>query len=363
MTSYVRYTPAVEQPAEDEADSIAKIIAAFEKETDLVAKKEGHAMRPSHAKASGYAVGELTVQGGLPPELAQGLFANAGRYEVLVRWAQGPGENLDDSVSTHRGMAIRILGVPGETIPESDQPGVQDFLLATGDTFIRGTPKTFQLDFSAGLSNTPPVPQAVKRVVSDASRLAESALEAIGASSPTLGFYGHPKNHPLADNYFSQAPLRWGDHIVKLAAVPSAATLAAAGEDPVDTSGRPNAFREETVALMARDGAEFDLRVQLCTDLDRMPVEDASVQWPQDESPYRTVARITLPAQDVYSEARRRFFDEGLGFQPRHALAVHRPLGGIMRARIATYPVLQAHRRGMNGATLAAPRSAAEVPA
>ncbi len=34
--------------------------------------------------------------------------------------------------------------------------------------------------------------------------------------------------------------------------------------------------------------------MQLCTDLDAMPVEDASVVWPEDKSPHVAVARITV---------------------------------------------------------------------
>lgn len=362
MTDYVRYRAGVEQVPDDEAETIAKIAQSFTSEIDAVVKKEGHAMRGSHAKATGYAVGELVVESGLPTELAQGLFATAGTYEALVRFAQGPGELLDDSVSTHRGMAIRLLGLDGETIPESDQPGIQDWLLSTGPNFIHSTAKTFQLDFTAGVSKAPALPQAVKSAVSAVSRVAQAGLKAVGMSSDMLGFFGHPAKHPLADTYFSQAPIRWGDHIAKIAMVPSWGTLAAVGEDTLDTS-RPNVFRERMVETFAAEGPAFDLRVQLCTDLDDMPVENAATEWSQDVSPYRTVARLTLPPQNAYGEARRRFFDEGLGFTPAHALAAHRPLGGIMRARIATYRQLANHRRRINGATPIAPRSPSEVPA
>ncbi len=362
MTHYVRYRAGVEQIPDGEPETIAKIVRSFKSEVDLVVKKEGHAMRGSHAKATGYAVGELTVESGLPDELAQGLFARAATYEALVRFAQGPGELLDDSVSIHRGMAIRLLGVGGETIPENDQPGIQDFVLAVGPEFIHTNAKTFQLDFSAGVSKAPSLPQGIKGAVSAVARVAEAGLEAVGLSSSLLGFFGHPAKHPLADNYFSQAPMRWGDHIAKIAMVPSDATRAAVGDDTLDTS-RPNVFREAMIDTFRAHGAAFDLRVQLCTDLDAMPVEDANATWSQDDSPYRTVARLTLPPQGAYGEARRVFFDEGLGFNPAHSLAAHRPLGGIMRARMTTYKQLQDYRRGINGATAQAPRSTSEVPA
>lgn len=38
-------------------------------------------------------------------------------------------------------------------------------------------------------------------------------------------------------------------------------------------------------------GGTWELRVQLCVDIEKMPREDASVEWPQDLSPYVTVAR------------------------------------------------------------------------
>ena len=56
----------------------------------------------------------MVIAAGLPPELAQGLFAEPGSYDVAIRFAQGPGETLGDRVSTHRGMAIKVFGVEGE---------------------------------------------------------------------------------------------------------------------------------------------------------------------------------------------------------------------------------------------------------
>lgn len=46
------------------------------------------------------------------------------------------------------------------------------------------------------------------------------------------------------------------------------------------------------------NGGEWGLRAQLATDIDRMPVEDASVRWPEEESPYVAAARIRVVAID-----------------------------------------------------------------
>ncbi len=102
--------------------------------------------------------------------------------------------------------------------------------------------------------------------------------------------------------------------------------------------------------------------MQLCTDLATMPVENASVEWPEEESPYRTVARLRLPRQEAFSPARRAFVDD-LSFCVSHSLAAHRPLGSIMRARMAAYPAMSRLRRETSGAALREPTSIDEVPA
>lgn len=93
-----------------------------------------------------------------------------------------------------------------------------------------------------------------------------------------------------------------------------------------------------------------------------MPVEDASVSWPEDQGPYTAVARISLPAQDAYSPARQTYFDEVLSFQPGHALAAHRPLGSLMRARLSTYQALSSYRHAQNQQRQTEPSGPDQVP-
>ena len=116
------------------------------------------------------------------------------------------------------------------------------------------------------------------------------------------------------------------------------------------------------VEFFRSNPAEFEVRVQLCTDLDAMPVEDASAEWPEDRSPYQPVARLVLPPQDAWSPARQASVDDGLSFAPSHSLAAHRPLGSIMRARMKAYAVLGSARRRENGNPVREPRSISEVP-
>jgi len=94
-----------------------------------------------------------------------------------------------------------------------------------------------------------------------------------------------------------------------------------------------------------------------------MPVEDASVLWPEELSSHEAVAVLHLPAQDAYSDARRRYADDVLSFSPWHALEAHRPLGSIMRSRRAAYPASSDFRHRFNGIAPQEPAAIEELPA
>ena len=360
---YVRYSPSIEEVGTAENETFRKIAETFRAQSETVAGQEsGHAVRASHAKSTGLLMGEFVVYDDLPPELAQGLFAVPGRYDVLVRMAQGPGELLDDKISTHRGMSLKILGVAGEHIPEARESSTQDFVLENGTAFINSDASRFLANLRVGVSNAPHLPEAVKSAVSRVARAASAAVKAVGGEIKTLDFFGHEPTHPLAEAYFSQVPIRYGDYVAKVGLFPDETLLAELEDVRIDASDDPDAFRTAVVDYFARSGAEFDLRIQLCTDLKRMPIEDAATDWPQDESPYRTVARLRLPQQQAHSAARERYFDEQLGFKPANALAAHRPLGQVMRARLFVYERLAEFRQQTNGVIPMEPTSASDVP-
>jgi hypothetical protein len=79
-----------------------------------------------------------------------------------------------------------------------------------------------------------------------------------------------------------------------------------------------------------------------------MPIENAAVMWPEEISPYRPIARITVKPQVAWSEARSAAVDDGMSFSPWHGLAAHRPLGGIMRVRKAVYEMAKKFRAEKN---------------
>ena len=107
----------------------------------------------------------------------------------------------------------------------------------------------------------------------------------------------------------------------------------------------------------------FELRAQLWANADTQPIEDASVEWPSQDSQYRTVATIRVPVQDAYTPERVRYFDEVMTFRPAHSLAAHRPLGSVMRARLQVYRALSEFRHRENGIAEENTAGIAQIPA
>jgi hypothetical protein len=115
------------------------------------------------------------------------------------------------------------------------------------------------------------------------------------------------------------------------------------------------------VAFFQANSAVWEVQVQLCTNIEAMPIEDPSVTWPETESPYLSVARLHVPAQDAWRADRVELLDERMSFSAWHALAAHRPLGGIMRVRQAVYAAAARFRVDYNYRALVEPRGAADL--
>lgn len=363
MPNYLLYRDDIETIDPDEKATRDKIIQVMTEGQNITREKYGKAVRISHAKAHGILKGTLTISPGLPTELAQGLFSTPGTHPVLVRLATAPGEFTDDSkISTARGMALKIFNVPGPHLAPFESITTQDFVLDTGKEFITSGPKSFLQAFKPNAEIAPKLPDAVKGAVSTVARVTNAALNAVGANSEKLDFYGHQQKHPMAESYFSQTAIRYGDHVAKLGVVPSSPGLKALESQPFDPE-TPDALRNATMAFFKSSPADFDVQIQLNTGLDDMPIEDAMAKWPEENSQYQTVAHLHVPQQNAFDPATEVYVDGDLSFSPAHTLVAHRPLGGINRARLAAYTALANTRRQENNRPTTEPTSIDQVPA
>ena len=355
----VPYTPDVEKVEADEAGLVADLTDAILSISHKTHADGHEPMRGVHAKSHALLCGNLEVLAGLPPELAQGLFAREATYPVILRFSTTPGDILPDSVSTPRGLAVKVMGVEGERLPGAGG-STQDFVMVNGPAFSAPDGKAFLASLKMLAATTDRI-EGVKVAVSKVLQGTEKVIESLGGKSGTVrSLGGEPAHHPLGETYFTQVPIRYGDYIAKVSLAPSSDTLKDLTNADVDIDSHPFAIREAMIDFFAIHGGEWDVRVQLCTDLHALPIEDAAKVWPEDQSPFMTVARLHVPPQTAWSEARSAAVDDAMSFSPWHGITAHQPLGSIMRLRKRVYEASVAFRAEKSGQVIHEP---AERPA
>lgn len=285
--------------------------------------------RDAHPKMHGVVRAEFIVEPNLPPQMRIGLFSEARTYPAWIRFSNGAQAIKADIGRDIRGMAIKVMDVPGEKILDAERDQrTHDFILAstsffmkdvaTVDAFAKATTGSLAAKLRFGLTHWRVLWMAWKSFRKFAN--------------------------PLQIRYFSCTPYLFGSEAVKYSAIPAFAT-----PDPIPEAPSDDYLRLAMVRQLAAGQALFDFAVQFRTDRDAMPIEDSGREWPESLSPFRKVATIRVLQQDFDSDAQRRF-GENLSFTPWHALPEHRPLGGINRGRRTIYEAISTFRHEYNRA-------------
>jgi hypothetical protein len=358
--TYLPFTPDVEVRHENEGELTAEILDMMASTNRGAFERHRHAVRDAHAKSHGFLKGELVVPE-LPTHLRQGLFARPAVYPVVIRLSSAPGEIHSDSIPAPRGMAIKVIGIEGERLLPDDPGHNQDFLLVNIPTLSFGTIEKYRVLLGL-LEKNAENPAFLQRALAGVARGIEVAVEAAGLEpGATLRGLARDNDHLLGETYHSMASIRFGDHVAKMSVAPLSENVKALTGKEV-RSTEYSAMRDAVVEHFRSEGAEYQLRAQLCTDVARMPIEDASVLWPEDLSPHLPVATIRIPPQDAWTPARRVYGDDVLSFNPWHGIREHQPLGSIMRVRIAAYERSTRYRHEMNAQPRIEPATITEIP-
>ncbi len=288
------------------------------------------AERAGNTKTYGVVSAEFEVLPDIPTSLRKGIFASARRFPAWIRFG-GPGPLSPPDVKDAGilSIGIKLLGVPGEKLMP-DETQTQDLSGISCPTFT-----------------TPNVVENVK------------LQRAIGARTPVFyfinpfdshyldmamqGLYSRMNTSPLEVSYWSCVPSLLGEGTaMKYSVRPRSNARTRIPWNPPD-----NWLRQAMAATLSSQDVEMDFLVQVQTDPKRMPVEDASIEWPESLSPFLPVAKITIPRQTFDTTERDRLARE-LSFNPWHTIADHRPLGNLNRARRAIYLQLSQLRQSMN---------------
>ncbi|MEU7908916.1 catalase family protein [Actinoplanes sp. NPDC049118] len=328
----------------------------------------GQAVRDAHAKGYGVVRGEVEILGDLPAEYAQGIYATPGRHDALIRFSNGsPHAGADARLGKATGLALKIFDIDGETLLE-DEPDshtfdytninapiffcntvehylfIQELFLDAPEYFAQGRPgqHRFYRDFITG-----------KGTLSEEDWAWDEFLAFLVVAQ-------RPLVNLLLSTYWSMGAVRHGDYIAKVRFAPDPASAAAVVQRAIDPSSAEDVFRPALAAELRDRPYTFDIQVQLCADLQRMPVEDLTVEWPEKLSPFVTVAKLRLPQQDISGDDNLRKMD-ALSFTPWRVTAAHAPLGELMRARKEVYRQSSILRHELNNQERREPRSADEV--
>ena len=310
-------------------------------------------LRDQHPKSHGCVEGELIVEEDIPENMKVGIFKESKTYPIWIRFSNGgserdpkTGDFLPDTVGDVRGMAIKLIDVEGEmAIADPEHKGEQDFVLMNNPTFFIRDVQGY-IDFSPVVkairegkiifkSGEPPQVPAELQAKFQAVAYVFPMLQKIKAKLTT---------NPLEITYWSATPYKFGNQAVKFSVVPRATGEKFNLENAADKS---NYLREAMTNHLSSKDAYFDFKIQRQTDAVKMPVEDPTVEWDEQESPYVKVATIRIPSQNFNTEERKRL-DEKQSFSPWHTLLEHQPLGGVNRARKRIYGELAKFRNDRN---------------
>jgi hypothetical protein len=299
----------------------------------------GHLRRGQHAKATGCVTAEFRIADDVPTDLRHGIFRQPGRtFSAIVRFSNAKGTFEKDGAGTARGVAIKLLDVAATRAVAGDGDNTQDFLMVNHPVFPFPNPKAYVETMSR--KDIPLIGDVVAAI--HLALLEPNEAKIVG------DIRAKHVASPLEITYWSGTPF-WlgpadgeGGHAVKYSVVSRQANRTAAPDNPEDMPD--DYLTQALVRDLQSQEAVFDFKVQLQTDPVRMPVEDVSANWDESDSNPVTVATLRIPPQKVDGSGDLAARCESMSFNPWHALAEHRPMGGMNRLRKVVYQASIAKR-------------------
>lgn len=327
-------------------DAEPKVIEEITRKVLLMqvnAAKGGSLRRGTHAKGTcARAQFEvLDVWAGRDPALAArlavGIYAKPGIYPAVVRFG-----NSDSNVNSDWKKDVRSLSFYIET--PSGSATRQDFSLQSATTLpINDAPSflTFMKVFTAS--------SPAKALWSLSGHDKLQTIRTLARAGVQVAQQATRPYQLL--RYWSDVPFRHGPkNVVKYCATPSRENQA----QPLQKNN-PNCLQDELVRHLNHDSpvSSFDFGLQFL-DPEKMTwkgkrrdagfwIENASVEWDETQSPFHTVARLTLlPNSQLSAEDGEAVYFDVTG----NSTPDTTPLGSINRARWAGEVASRKARRG-----------------
>ena len=320
-------------------DPIQSLVTMFVDmvQSGRIAKGQCPALRPVFLKPHGIAAAHFHVRADLPSELRIGLFTKPGRsYPAWVRFSSDTTPTRTDYKST-LGIGVKLFDAPGEKIFGDPSTGTFDFILQNFDAFFVDTAADMCAFTKAGVVDGDYGPY----------------LKAHPKTAELLDAMARPIASVLSTPYWSGLPFRFGpETYAKYKLEPTLSVDAPTGP-PRD----PSYLAADLRARLRNGEARFRFMLQLRTVPDRMPLDEATVVWPEELSQPVHVADLILSAQDIAARGQADY-GENLSMNIWRVTADHAPVGSIAEARRVVYAASADQRRNVNGVPLGEPDTA-----
>ena len=303
------------------------------------------ALRDAHARDSGCVRAIFRVDPDIDPALVHGVFERGKEYHAWIRFSNGNSEVKSARLPDARGMAIKLLGAPGEKLLE-DEKGTQDFILANNPVFfiddLQRYRDTLVVFHSGGYWHQL---CALRKL-----NWREKRLSICVNASWII--------NPLFSQYWSMTPYRLGPRsgpkiAIKYFAKPRLGAPLSRAARFCKWLSPGFSLKGELNDTLSGNEMWFDFYIQRYVD-HRTPIEDSKVKWRENVSKPERVAKIIIPMQNCISPD-LDYFCENLSFNPWHGLAEHKPLGLVNRARKAIYLRISELRHELNRTPLKEP--------
>jgi hypothetical protein len=295
----------------------------------------GSARRDAHPKAHGCVNAEIHIVETLSETLSKGMFVPGKTYQAWIRFSNGSGDPTHADIKRDaRGMAIKVLGVPGKKLLDDEaQATTQDFVMINHPVFFATDPVRYLRFMNDANSD-----HFYRKLLIPFDLGAKGTRIALETRSSKI-------SNPLQTRYWSMVPYQLGTGLerqaVKYSVRPCSTVV-----DPMPKEPSHDFLRAALRDTLQSADACMEFLVQPRTS-SSMDVEDSRIEWKEAQAPFSKVATIRIPRQ-TFDTPQQNEFCENLSFTPWHALPEHKPLGVTNRLRKVIYDHISRVRHEMN---------------
>lgn len=317
----------------DEVEQTQRSIQNFMKV--LERNKTTYVARGAHSKGHACVKAYFDVLETIPSNLQHGVFHTPGKkYKSWIRFSNGRSsmKNNHDADKDARGMAIKLINIYDDNlIKEKGATDTQEFLMHDAPVF-----------FAANIDDYNKFVESDDKIlyfIADINPFKWKLRELFHG----LATLKEAPDSPLLTQYFSNTAYKLGPHNIKF----TAKSCTHSNTVPIQDRADSDFLRKTMIEHLKQDEGCFDFMIQLQDPNKYMPIEDPSIKWKESDSPFVSVARITI-FQQQFDSIDQRNFCENLSFSPWNSLDEHRPIGELNRIRKEVYKASSNHRHKLN---------------